>query len=528
MGKRGASMSLSSENIQSTGNRKWGVLAVISFSLFMILLDVTIVNIALPHIMTAFNIGLSSIEWVFNVYVLVFAALLLTLGKLGDLFGRKSLFLVGLGIFTLASLGCSLAPSFSLLLVFRGIQAVGGAAMMPATLSILNVEFSKSQRGLALGIWGAVAGAANALGPIIGGSLVDATSWRYIFIINIPIGIFAFIAALLIVKNSTDSSTNRHIDIPGVIVVSSALFCLTFGLVEGQKYGWSSLTILSLFAVAVVSFIAFILIELRIKSPLAQLRLFRNRTFSAGNFIGMMQSFGLIGVIFLLVLFLQIVLGFNALKAGLTLLPLPLAIILVAPFAGRFTDKIGGRWILFVGTIITALGIYLMSDLSGVTDWTRLALPLAMSGIGMGLVMAPTTTVVMASTPVQQSGMGAGILSTTRQIGSVLGLSVLGAVLQNQLVSNVSQALAKTSSIPDSLRIQIVAGLQSGGIGVGGINIPMTIPDTLKTQLITIFRDQFAHSLSTTMKVAIIGILCGTIMSMLVSSHIKHKKTLIE
>jgi EmrB/QacA subfamily drug resistance transporter len=513
---------------QSNGKRKWGVLAIISFSLFMILLDVTIVNIALPNIMTAFKVNLSSVEWVFNVYVLVFASLLLTLGKLGDLFGRRLLFVIGLGIFTLASFGCSLAPSFSVLLIFRGIQAIGGAAMMPATLSILNVEFSKSQRGLALGIWGAVAGAANALGPIIGGALVDAASWRYIFIINIPIGIFAIIAALMIVKESTDPTTNRHIDIPGVLIISIALFCLTFALVEGQKYGWTSPVILTLFAVALASFIAFVFVELRTASPLAQLRLFRNRVFSAGNFIGMVLSFGLIGVIFLLVLFLQIVLGFNALKAGLTLLPLPLAIIVVAPFAGRFTDKIGGRWILFAGTLIAASGIYLMSDLSGVTDWTNLALPLAVCGVGMGLVMAPTTTVVMASTPVQQSGMGAGILSTTRQIGSVLGLSILGAVLQNQLVNNVSQALAKIPVISEGIRIQIVNGLQSGGIGLGGINIPGTVPDSLKIQLMTLFKDQFAHSMDTTMKVGIIVILCGTVASLFISSHVRSAKKLTE
>jgi EmrB/QacA subfamily drug resistance transporter len=508
----------------SNGKRKWGVLAVISFSLFMILLDVTIVNIALPHIMTSFKVGLSSVEWVFNVYVLVFAALLLTLGKLGDLFGRRLLFVIGLGIFTSASLGCSLSPTFSVLLIFRGIQACGAAAMMPANLSLLNVEFSKSQRGLALGIWGAVAGAANALGPIIGGSLVDAASWRYIFVINVPIGIFAFIAALMVVKESTDPETNRHIDIPGVLIVSLTLFCLTFALVEGQKYGWTSTTILALFAAALIGFVAFVIIELKTLYPLAELRLFRDRTFSAGNFIGMVQSFGLIGVIFLLVLFLQIVLGFNALKAGLTLLPLPLAIIFVAPFAGRFTDKVGGRWILFAGTLITASGIYLMSDLSGVTDWTTLVLPLAICGVGMGLVMAPTTTVVMASTPVEKSGMGAGILSTTRQIGSVLGLSVLGAVLQNQLVTNVSQALANMPMLTQAVREQIVNGLQTGGIGSGGITIPAIVPDAVKVQLITVFTDQFSQSLNVTMKVAIVVVLLGTVSPLLISSHIRSAK----
>jgi EmrB/QacA subfamily drug resistance transporter len=509
---------------KSGGKRKWGVLAVISLSLFIVLLDVTIVNIALPHIMTAFKVGLSSIEWVFNVYTLVFAALLLNLGKLGDLFGRRLLFVIGLGIFTIASLGCSLSPSYSILLVFRGIQAVGGAAMMPATLSILNVEFSQSQRGLALGIWGAVAGAANALGPIIGGALVDALSWRYIFVINVPIGIFAFIAAFKIVKESADPAADRRIDITGVLVISLALVCLTYALVEGQKYGWTSPTILTLFAVALVSFVVFVFVELRKASPLAQLRLFGNRVFASGNFIILVVIFGLIGILYLLILFLQIILGFSALKAGLTLLPLPLAIMIVAPFAGRLTDIIGGRWLLFAGTIIAAAGIYLMSDLSAATDWPNLMLPLAVCGIGMGMVMAPVTTVIMASTPVQQSGMGAGILSTVRLIGSVLGLSVLGAVLQNQLVNNIFAALAKYPQIPAAMRNQITHGIQSGSLGAGGISLPAIVPDAMKAQLITLFKDQFAQSLNATMKIGIIVIILGAVASLFVSSHIRQSK----
>jgi EmrB/QacA subfamily drug resistance transporter len=519
-------MAQSTAASQPGDKRRWGVLAVISLSLFIILLDVTIVNIALPHIMTAFKVGLSSIEWVFNVYVLVFAALLLTLGKLGDIFGRRLMFVIGLGIFTLSSLACALAPNFTGLLISRGIQAIGGAAMMPATLSILNVEFSKGQRGLALGIWGAVAGAANALGPIVGGALVDMgpDAWRYIFIINVPIGVMALIAALMIVRESTEPGTKRHIDVPGVVFVSAALFCLTFALVEGQKYGWTSASILTLFAVSLASFIIFIILELKLKNPLAQLRLFKDRTFSAGNFIAVVMSFGLIGVIFLLVLFLQIILRFDALKSGLTLLPLPLAIILVAPFAGRFTDKIGGRWILFAGTLISALGIFFMSDLSGVTDWPNLVLPLAVSGVGMGLVMAPVTTVVMAATPVVQSGMGAGILSTTRQIGSVLGLSILGAVLQNQLVGKVSAALAAVPNIPTAMRDQIVTGLQTSGIGAGGITVPDSVPAAMKAQLVQLFHDSFASGLSFTMKVAIAALLCGTVASLFIARYVKTKK----
>jgi EmrB/QacA subfamily drug resistance transporter len=504
--------------------RKWGVLSVISFSLFMILLDVTIVNIALPHIMNAFKIGLSSIEWVFNVYVLVFASLLLIMGKLGDLFGRRLMFLIGLSVFTLASLGCFLASTYNILLILRGIQAIGASAMMPATLSILNVEFSKSQRGLALGIWGAVAGAANALGPIIGGSLIDAASWRYIFLINVPIGVVAVICAWLIIKESNDSTASHHIDFAGVALVSVALFSLTYALVEGQKLGWVSVTILSLFSLSFISFLVFIIVELKVKLPLAQLRLFKNRVFAAGNFLGLVLSFGLIGVIYLLVLFLQIVLGFSALKAGLTILPLPIGIMIVAPFAGRMTDKIGGRWILFAGTLIAAVGVYLMSDLTAITDWPNLVLPLLLSGIGMGMVMAPVTTVVMQNTPVEQSGMGAGILSTTRQIGSVLGLSVLGAILQNQLVNNFTTSLNKIPQIPAAFRDQIVSGIQSGGIGAGGINVPGTVSEIIKNQLISIFKDQFAHSLDTTMKFGVVVILLGTVASLLISSHIKKNK----
>jgi EmrB/QacA subfamily drug resistance transporter len=501
--------------------RRWGVLAIISFSLFMILLDVTIVNIALPHIMSAFKVGLASIEWVFNVYTLVFAALLLNLGKLGDIFGRRLLFLIGLAIFTVASAGCSLAPNYSVLLVFRAVQAAGGAAMMPATLSILNVEFSESQRGLALGIWGAVAGAANALGPIIGGALVDAASWRYIFVINVPVGIFAFIAALMVVRESKESSSDRRIDIPGVLIVSLALVCLTYALVEGQKYGWTSLRILVLFGVAVVSFTAFVFVELKKATPLAQLRLFKNRTFASGNFIILVLTFGLIGVLYLLILFLQIILGFSALKAGLTILPLPLAIIIAAPIAGRLTDKTGGRWILFAGTIVAAVGIFLMSNLSASTDWPDLMLPLAVCGVGMGLVMAPVTTKVMASTPVQQSGMGAGMFSTVRLIGSVLGLSVLGAILQNRLVNNISDALAKFPQIPATIRDQIAKGIQTGSLGAGGISVPGIVPDAMKAQLISLFKEQFALSLNTTMKIGIIVIILGTVASLFISNRVR-------
>jgi EmrB/QacA subfamily drug resistance transporter len=505
---------------EDRGASRWLVLIVISLALFMSLLDVTIVNIAIPHIMSALNAGLSSIEWVINVYILIMAISLLTLGKLGDLFGRKRLFLIGLAVFTLASLGCSLSPNLAILLVSRGIQAIGGAAMMPATLSIINVEFGKYEIGLAIGIWGAISGAANAAGPIIGGALVDAFSWRYIFLINVPIGIVAIVAGILIVRESKDTATDRHIDVPGIISVSIALFCLTFALVEGQKYGWTSMLILSLFVISLVTFIVFIFIEPRTKNPLMQLRLFRSRNFSGGNAVSMVVMLGLVAVIFMLTLFLQIVLGFSAFKAGLTLLPLPLALMLVAPIAGRLTDKIGGRWILFGGTLLAAVGVYYVSQMTGInTTWVDMVLPLAICGVGMGMVMAPSTTVVMGDTPVEQSGMGSGILATIRQTGSVLGISVLGAVLQNQLVTNVREALSQIPQLPAAIRDQIIQGVISGDMGASSAS-----QGQFSAQIAALIRNQYSISVENTMKVTVAIILIGTLASLLISSHIRRSK----
>jgi EmrB/QacA subfamily drug resistance transporter len=414
------------------GGRKWLVLAVVCCAVFMMNLDITIVNIALPDIMKSFNVGLASIEWVINAYVLVFAVLLITMGKVGDLKGRKLLFMCGLAVFTIASLTCGLAPNEHVLIASRAVQAVGGAAMMPATLSILNVAFGDSGRGMALGIWGAVAGAAAALGPIIGGALVQAHSWRLIFLVNVPIGIAAFIAAAFIIAESTDPSARRRLDIPGVLAISVALFSITFGLVEGAKYGWTSALILALFAVGAAALVAFVFIERRAQAPIVRLEFFRNRTFSAGNVVGALLMFGLIGILFTLVMFLQNTLGYSAIKTGLVLLPMPAVTMIVAPISGRLSDRIGSRWLLFFGMLLTALGIYLMAGISSSTTWQQLMLPLPIAGLGMGLSLAPMTSAVMASVPVEQSGAAAGILSTMRQIGASLGISVLGAILQSR------------------------------------------------------------------------------------------------
>lgn len=445
------------------GGRKWWVLVVVCCAVFMMNLDITIVNIALPDIMKGFNVDLSAIEWVINAYVLTFAVLLVTMGKVGDLRGRKLLFMCGLAVFTIASLTCGLAPNEHVLVASRAVQAVGGAAMMPATLSILNVAFGNSGRGMALGIWGAVAGAAAALGPIIGGALVQAHSWRLIFLVNVPVGIVAFIAAAFIIAESTDPGAKRRLDIPGVLAISVALFAITFGLVEGAKYGWTSALILALFAVGAVGLAVFVLIERRAEAPIVRLDFFRNRTFSAGNIVGALLMFGLIGILFTLVMFLQNNLGYSAIKTGLVLLPMPAVTMIVAPISGRLSDRIGSRWLLFFGMLLTALGIYLMAGISSTTTWQQLMLPLPIAGLGMGLSLAPMTSAVMASVPVEQSGAAAGILSTMRQIGASLGISVLGAILQSSGDIDLALMVAMYFCLAGAAAALLISGSVSKG-----------------------------------------------------------------
>lgn len=412
------------------GGRRWWVLVVMCLAIFMMNLDITIVNVALPDMMKSLDVGLPAIEWVMNAYVLVFAVLMVTLGKLGDLRGRKLLFMGGLAVFTLASLTCGLAPNEHVLVVSRAVQGAGAAAMMPATLSIINVAFADSGRGMALGIWGGAAGAAAALGPIIGGALVQAHSWRLIFLINVPIGIVAFIAAAFIVAESTDPKTDRRLDIPGVIAISIALFCVSFGLVEGEGYGWTSAPILGLFGLAAVALVAFVFIERRALAPVVRLGLLRDRAFSAGNAVGAAMMFATIGILFAMSVFLQGPLGFGAFKTGLILLPLPAIYMITTPVSGRLSDKMGGRWLMFFGMLLAALGAYLMAHVSSSTSWQQLMAPLAVAGLGIGLCVAPTTCAVMASVPVAHSGEAAGILSTMRQIGASLAVSLIGAILQ--------------------------------------------------------------------------------------------------
>ncbi len=316
----------------------WAVLAVLCLGLFMILLDGTIVNIAIPHIQAYFDTTYSNIEWVMNAYILAFAVLLVPMGRFGDLWGRRKVFLAGMALFTLGSLACGLAPSIYLLIAFRVLQGVGGAAMMPSTLSIIAAVFAPQKRGAAMGVWGGVSGLASGIGPVLGGIIIQYVtwptvdgSWRWIFLVNIPVGIAGVLLTLRLVPESKNPTAVESLDLPGVGLLSASLFCLTFALIEGQKFGWSSATILGLFAGALATFVAFFLWEHRVRQPLIDFSLFRSLNFSAGNATGLLLSAAMMGAFFTIPIFLQSVLGFSAIKAGLVMAPMSVVIIFAAP-----------------------------------------------------------------------------------------------------------------------------------------------------------------------------------------------------
>jgi EmrB/QacA subfamily drug resistance transporter len=413
----------------SAENRKWLTLAAVSFGLFMIMLDNTIVNVALPSIQRSLHIGLSELEWVVNGYALTFAVLMLTGGKLADMLGRRQIFIIGLAIFTLSSLACGLAPNAHFLIGARVVQGVGAALMNPATLSIITATFPPRQRGMAIGIWAGVSAMALAIGPLIGGLITQYVDWSWIFFINVPVGVIAIVVARLVIDESKDTSAEQRLDFPGLATSAIGLFGLTYGLIEANKYGWTSTRILVCFAIAVVGLGAFIILELRQRVPMLDLHLFKNTTFAGANVTMLLVALTMFGVFFYVSLFLQNILGYSPTRAGASFLPMTLLIILIAPLAGRWSDKIGSRWLVGIGMSLVAGSLLIFSRLSESSTWWNLLPGLIVGGVGMGLTMTPTTAAAMGSVAVDKAGVGSAVLNSFRQVGGSLGIAIMGAII---------------------------------------------------------------------------------------------------
>ncbi len=410
-------------------NRKWWTLFAVSFGLFMIMLDNTVVNVALPTMQRDLHVSISQLEWVVIAYALTFAALLITGGKLADLYGRRRIFVLGLVVFTLSSLACGLAPSAGVLIAARAVQGVGAALMNPATLSIIVATFPPKLRGTAIGIWAGVSALALAIGPLGGGLITEHLNWNWIFFVNIPVGAIAIVVSQLVIRESRDTSVEQSIDAPGLVTSGGGLFFLSYALVEGNRHGWTSPEILSFFALAVAVLSAFVVFERRQRLAMLDLSLFRIGAFTGANLVAMLVSLSMFGVFFFVTLYVQNILHYSPAKAGATFLPMVLLIIFIAPIAGRLSDKIGSRWLMGGGMTLLGISLLLYERVTIHSDFWTLLPSMLVGGFGMAMTMSPMTSAAMGAVPVDKAGVGSGVLNSFRQMGGSLGIALMGAIV---------------------------------------------------------------------------------------------------
>ena len=411
------------------GNRKWWTLGCVSSALFMIMLDNTIVNVALPSIGRGLKVDVSELEWVVNGYTLTFAVLMLTGGRLADLYGRRIVFEIGLALFALSSLACGLAPNIATLIAARSCQGAGGAMMMPATLSIISATFPAEERGTAIGIWAGVSGSALAIGPLLGGLLTEHIGWSWIFFVNVPVGAVAIVASFFLVPEGRGAEAGERPDLIGLVTSGGGLLAVTYAPIEANKYGWGSAQILALFAAAVVLLGAFVLFERRGRQPMLDITLFAKRTFAGANVAALLVSLAMFGIFFFVSLYMQNILGYTPVHAGLVFLPMTVLVVVSAPLAGWVTDRIGPRWPIACGMALLAVALMIFSRLGFRSGFSDLLGPMLIGGLGMGIAMGPMTVAALSAVSVDVAGVASGVVTTSRQVGGTLGIAIMGAIV---------------------------------------------------------------------------------------------------
>jgi EmrB/QacA subfamily drug resistance transporter len=445
----------------------WLTLVALMFGFFMSLLDATIVNIALSDIQAKLKTDLTTVSWVINAYSLVFTVLLVTTGRLADQFGRKRMFMIGMVLFSLGSLLCAVAPTIEWLIAFRALQAIGAAALNPVSLAIITAVFPPTKRGSAIAVWGASAGLAAALGPIIGGVLVQNFDWRWIFFVNLPFCVIGLFLVYRFVPESKNPHATTVIDIWGFLTLSAGLFCLVFAIIQGNDWGWTSVGILSLFAVAIVALVAFYFVEIRQSQPILDFKMFKVRSFSAGNIATFMFSMALQGAFLILVLYLINAQGYKQLDAAYALLPLPLSSFFVSAASGKLGSKFGIRRMAGLGMFVLCVGMFLLCTLNTDSGYIDVAWRCLIVGFGMGLCFTTFPSIVVSEVPRHQLGVASGAFNTFRQAGFVLGVAILISLFSGQIKDNVAQArtdavaLVKASpNVPDQVKNGFIASLQ--------------------------------------------------------------------
>jgi EmrB/QacA subfamily drug resistance transporter len=420
---------LMKQRLVTDENKKWWTLAAVSVGLFMIMLDNTVVNVALPSIRSSLHMSLSELEWIVAGYALTFAAFMLAAGKLADYVGRRLIFMVGTAVFTAASLACGLAPNGGFLIGARVVQGLGGALMNPSTLSIITATFPPRERGKAIGIWAGVSAMALAIGPLVGGLLVEHANWNWIFFINVPIGVAGLMTSRVFIEESRDTSHEQRLDLPGLVSSAVALFAVTYAFIEANTYGWTSTRILAAFAIAAVAGVGFVLLERHQRLPMLDLSLFRNRTFGGANASMLFVGLAMFGTFFFVSIYMQQILGYSPVQAGASFLPMTILVIVIAPRAGALTDRVGSRWLVGGGMTLLAAMLFYYTQLGAHESFWKILPGLLLGGIGMGSTMTPITAAAMSAVSADKAGVGSAVLNSARQVGGSLGIAVMGAIV---------------------------------------------------------------------------------------------------
>jgi EmrB/QacA subfamily drug resistance transporter len=445
--------------------RKWWTLVLVSVATFMLLLDVTIVNVALPDIQRSLHASLSSLQWVVDAYSLMLASFLLTAGSLGDRLGRRRVFTIGFGIFTFASFLCGISDSPTMLNLFRGLQGIGGAGMFATALALIGQEFQGKERATAFGVWGATVGGAVAVGPLIGGVITESFGWEWIFFVNVPIGIVAMFLTERKVRNVFGKEP-EPLDIPGLVTFSAALFLLIFGLIRGNPEGWGSLPIVGCLGTAVALLIAFVVIEMRSRHPMLDLALFRNPAFNGVSAVAFCLSASMFALFLYITIYLQGVLDYSPLEAGVRFLPQTILAFGASIVAGPLLNRVAVRVLFGVGMALVGVGLLLMHGVTASSTWTTLLGGFIVSGVGVGITNPAIGQSAIAVVPPEKSGMGSGINSTFRQVGIATGVAALGAVFQSQINSKLAELLPRA---PHGLGEIVASG---GSRAVAALDLP--------------------------------------------------------
>ena len=481
--------------------RKWRVLTVVCIAVFMLLLDITVVNVALPNIASELDTSFTDLQWVVDAYALTLAATMLNAGSLGDLLGRKRVFLYSISLFTLASVLCGAADSPLLLILARGLQGVGGAGMFAVSLALISQEFHGKERGTAFGIWGATIGMAVAIGPLVGGALTTYAGWRWIFLVNVPIGVAVVAGGLRELVESRNEEAGGF-DLLGFLTLTPGLFALVIGLFEGNHWGWSSGRIVGLFAMAAALLVGFAWVEVRQRAPMFDFQLFRVPTFVGAQIVAFSISAGMFAMFLFLAIYLESVLGNSAVRTGVIFLPLSLVSFVVAPLAGRLSARFPVRIFLGGGLAMVGVALLLMHGLTLSSTASHLIPGFIVGGIGVGMVNAPLAATAVSIVEARRAGMASGINNTFRQVGIATGIAALGAIFQSQIASSLPP-------IPSS-----VAHAWAQSIASGSLEIPGRAQSQGPSGFTT-GQQAFIHGMNSIFLVAAIVLFVGAILAFL-------------